>query len=531
MNQITNITSALSNAWVAGTAAFRASYLGTVTPQDYTKYIARIMRYKVLWAMYENTAYSQMHNWAQSYKSEFGLYRYIRAIYNPSHRLGEFWKSHLFAGSLDPAAGDGKAVPSAVPIITDNEKLRPAIATLWQNSNFSLWKDILSLRTSILGDGVLQVIDNPASGKVYIRYTNPSIFRDVLFDGFGNVKGYTIQELRDDPEKSNANATYMEIATRDGDSVVYRTYKNGKLYAWDGLSAEWDVPYGFIPVVWVQHNNVGMDFGQSELFAGLPKFRETDDIASKLSDQIRKLVDAPLFFSGVTQSDLTVTIPSNTVDSPDQGRQTVPAIYASDPSAKVSPMIADLKIGETSAYILDILKKIEDDYPELRTGIDSAGNDVSGRAIRLHRAPIEDKVYLRRVGYDDALMRIQAMAIAIGGWRGYDGFEGFDLDSWSSGDLKHSVGEHYVFRPDPMDHIDEERAFWEVAALAMKAKIPLPVFLEMQGWPKEKIDKIINSAEYQRGQKTADRLADLASAPPTFDKKGKNATNDLAGSS
>ena len=79
---------------------------------------ARNMRYRILWAMYENSAYRNLHHWSKSYKVAYGLYRYIRAIYNPSYRLGEFWKAHLLAGKLDADAGDGEAVPSALPIIT-----------------------------------------------------------------------------------------------------------------------------------------------------------------------------------------------------------------------------------------------------------------------------------------------------------------------------------------------------------------------------------------------------------------------------
>src|SRR5574338_1275075 len=127
-----NLFSRLWSATMAGYKAFQQKFMGAelLFSDDYTGFESRKLRYAILWSMYENTAYAKIHTWGDLYKTEYGLYRYIRNIYNPSYRIGEFWKAHLLGGSLDPEAGDGKEIPSALPIATDNESLRPALAQL-----------------------------------------------------------------------------------------------------------------------------------------------------------------------------------------------------------------------------------------------------------------------------------------------------------------------------------------------------------------------------------------------------------------
>ena len=118
---------------MAAYRAFREPQLVTepVDAEDFADFEARRLRYAIYWSFFENTAYRDIRAWSHSYKIRHGLYRYIRNIYNPAHRLGTFWQTHLMGGLLDPQAGDGEGVPSALPIETENEALRAAIAEVW----------------------------------------------------------------------------------------------------------------------------------------------------------------------------------------------------------------------------------------------------------------------------------------------------------------------------------------------------------------------------------------------------------------
>lgn len=499
-----------------GFKAFRTAFMDADLMQqedDYTSFDGRRMRYEVLWAYYRNTAYQDAHKWARAMRAEYGLYKYIRNIYNPANRLGEFWKTHLLGGSLDLAAGDGSRVPSALPIATDNEALRPAISQVWRWSNWQTNKNVLSLWGAILGDTAIKISDDPVRRKVYLKLVHPGTIKEVTLDDFGNVKGYTIEYQRADPRSPARTVTYTETAGRDGDNVVYRTLLNGSLFAWDGDVAEWMEPYGFIPLVMIQHNVCGGTWGESEINAGLAKFRETDDLASKLSDQIRKVVSAPMLIAGIDKRQAVdqVSGREKTTTNPQPGREELPYLYGPI-GASATPMVAPLDIQATAAYIESILKTIEKDYPELALDFGNVQGDVSGRALRVNQQPVVTKVLDRRVNYDDAIVRAQQMAVAIGGFRGYgESFSGFGLDSYVSGKLDHSIGERPVFAQDAYDQVEFDQAFWTAAAAAKNAGVPISLYLRRAGWSDEEIAALEASPEHQAkmaGLKTAALLAD-----------------------
>lgn len=494
-----------------GYNAFRAAYLGTdqVNLQNFGNFEARKVRYSLLWAMYENTAYDELHRWSQSYKDQYGLYNFIRAIYNPTNRIGEFWKSHLWGGSLDAEAGDGKEIPSALPILTKRDALRPAIAQVWQWSNWEIRKDIYSLWGTVMGDGFIKVVDDADLQKVYLSIVHPSQIADLVTDAWGNVKGYVIEYEREDPKENSKFSeqkkmvTYREVAWRDGQSVRYETYLNNDLYAWNGKEAEWDVPLGFVPLVFMKHNDVGLDYGWSEIHAGLPKFREVDDQASKLNDQIRKVVEGAGIMAGVNKPTPEEQEQMD-LEARKLGRDEAPMYWTTNTDAKYIPLVAPLDIAQVAANIQNLLKEIERDYPELNSDIHNITGDISGRALRINRAPIEDKVSQRRPNYDNALVRAQKMALTIGGIRGYDKFKGITLDSFKKGDLDHSIGARPVFAKDPIDDLEVQSAFWLAAAQAKSAGMPLESFLEENGWAKDKIARVMARIAENRKQIAAE---------------------------
>ncbi|KKM01439.1 hypothetical protein LCGC14_1794440 [marine sediment metagenome] len=425
---------------------------------DFNDWDSRRLRYDINWAFYENTAYIEMasRNWPKGYKTQFGLYRYIRNIYNPSYRIGEFWKAHLWAGALAD-------IPLVFPDGVNDDDLKAAIMQIWQWSNWQVKKDIVPLYGAVMGDVGILIRDDTLHKKVFFDIIHPGNIAAVELDAMGNVKGYEIQEERPDPRAiTDQSVIYTEIAVRDGDEVNYTTLLNGKPWAWNGekLGSSWSRPYGFIPLVLIQHNNVGLEWGWSEIHPGQSKFREIDDQASKLNDQIRKITDPIWVFFGVTkpedsptftESRLTGTAAAN---RPEPGREEANALYGAADGSAV-PLVAPLDIEAVIANIQNLTKEIERDYPELRVlALDEAGGNISGRALRLARQPAETKVNQRRPGYYDALVRAQQMAVAIGGFNKYEGFGGFDLNSFERGLLNHSIGQMPIFAVDPMDALE-----------------------------------------------------------------------------
>ncbi len=469
-----------------GLRAFREEFVSAsvFSEEDFSDPEARKVRYDILWAAYESTVYRSIHPWAATYKTRYALYRYIRNIYNPAYRLGEFWKAHLWGGQLDAEAGEA----GALPIVTSNETLRPAIADVWRWSNWATRKDIVSLQGAIHGDIVLRVIDNVALGKVYIESVFPGVVTSLTKDPFGNIKGYTIEEDRQSPN-NNMTVTYKETAERDGQDVIFKTYMNDAPYAWNGEKSEWREPYGFVPMVHIQHNDVGLDWGWSELHPSRSKMHELDDLASLLSDQIRKSVNAKWFFTGTKASSPNTTMTTTeTTARPEPGREEETALYSSDPNSKAFPLVAPVDIEGAILHITEILKDLERDYPELKFDALRSLGDISGKALRIARQPAETKVLQRRANYDDGLKRAIQMAVSIGGLRGL--FSGFNLDSYRGGALEFEFGKRNVFTADILEEHEENRAFWEAVKLAGEAGMPLLAYLELAGWSKEDLERV-----------------------------------------
>lgn len=431
---------------------------------DFNDWDSRKLRYDLGWAYYENSVFvevaSNFRDWVKGHKTQFGLYKYIRNIYNPSYRLGEFWKAHLWAGALAD-------IPLVFPEAVNDEALTEAIMQIWAWSNWETKKDIVPLYGSVMGDVGILIVDDMEHGKVFFDVVHPGNIAFVEKDTMGNIKGYEIQEERQDPRTTReVSVTYTEIAIRDGENVVYTTLLDGKPWAWNDIGSTWTRPYGFVPMVLIQHNDVGLEWGWSEIHPGQSKFREVDDIASNLDDQIRKITHPFWLFAGVSNPENSPTVSEGNLtgtaalNKPQPGREQQNALYTADSDAKAQALVAPLEIEEVSNHIMTIVKEIERDYPELRLMAldDEAGGNISGRALALARQPSETKVKQRRAGYYNALVRANQMAVAIAGFNGYEDFGSFDLGSFARGLLDHSIGKMPIFAVDPLDEIELKAA-------------------------------------------------------------------------
>ena len=474
---------------MTGLRAFREAFLSADVqdPGDWQDFGARQMRYALLWSLYENTAYRSIHSWATAYKSTFGLYKHARNLYNPAYRLGEFWKTHVWGGALDLEEGRG----GALPVVARYDPLRKAIAQIWRWSNWQIKKVVCTLWGSVLGDVGIKVIDDTDRHKTYLELVHPATLADVQMDPFGNVKAYTIRETRTHPLNPSQQVTYTETAERGaGEEVIFRTCLNGQPYPWNGQAAEWVEPYGFIPLVVIQHNNVGLDWGWSELHPALAKIREVDDLASLLTDQIRITVKAPWLFTGADKAKNPIQVAGrdSTDDIPEPGREEMLILYAKDPATKAQALIANLDIAGVLAHIEALLRELERDYPEMRFDNLRLTGTVSGRTLQVARQPVETKVLQRRAIYDDALVRAQNMAVAIAGYRRQ--VEGFGLGSYAAGQLDHHIDARPVFDVSQADRDEEEAAFWTNAGLALEAGMPLEIYLRRHGWHEHTVQAV-----------------------------------------
>lgn len=477
----------------AGIKSFREAYVSapSIDADDFNSFAARRVRYEVNWAAYENTLYRKLlHSYSQAYLNQYGLGKYTRSLLSPVYRAVEFYKATIYGGALSRnASNDG-----AIPIDTANDPLRPAIAKLWLDSNMQALKDILPMWGAALGDVGIKIFDDETRGLVRLELVHPSTIADLELEG-GIVKGYCLQEERYE-ESSGKEMTYTETCERgEGETVIFKTYAGskgtgGKPYAWDGHEAEWIMPFGFVPFVAIQHNNVGLDWGWAEMHAARSRCNEVDDIASMVDDQIRKSVNVFSLFSGVKKSEISPSAITSdaTADKPEPGREEMKALCVGDANAKWTPMVFPVDIVAASAQIDKIMAGLEKDYPEIRDDIFEANARVVG--VVLSRQKVERKVIQRRQNYDAGLVRAQQMAIAISGWRGYKGYEGFDLTSYRAGKLDHAIADRPVFAVDTTSLLTAKKLEWETVNAAVLAGVPIESALrDVLGWGDEQIQK------------------------------------------
>lgn len=484
--------SRIGSAMKAAMVSFKKSYFDTLDEDAWTGFDARRSRYSIFWGYYENTAYDTIHTWAKTLKFNYRLYESIRNLVSPGFVVAEFFKDHVFGGILDPEAKD----TGAIPIYTDDESLRLAIADIWKYSQWPRNKNLFVLKGSIYGDVGLRVVDTRS--RVYLEIIDPALVKNVELDAFGNVRAYTLEYSRLHPDNEHNTVTYREEVARDGEFVTFETFMNDSPFAYPdnidrtGTPREsWKEAYGFVPFVWIKHIDVGEDFGWSEFYPGLSKFRELDDQTSLLSDQIRKTIRPAWLIKGAKPSDMTFPETNPTTRHPQPQRQETNLVYAHSSDVELEPWIAKLDISGAIENIKQLQEALERDYPELALHrLRTEGNVISGRALRIAQMPAETRVAERRGVYDNALKTGLQMAMSIGGFRGI--YSGIDLNSYRQGKLDFKISEREIFKVDPMDQSEINKEFWEAAKMAVDAGVSLPGYLEHAGYTEEDISTLLS---------------------------------------
>lgn len=442
----------------------------------------RLARYERHWALFNNTAYDDISSYVRAYPLKHKLYKKTRGLRNPLISYANFWQANIWGGSLDANAGDGSNIPSAIPIITNNDDLRPAIAQVWKWSNWGQKKQVATLYGAVLGDTFIEVVDNPVARKVYLKVRWPGDVKRVEWDDFGNIK---MIEFEYQYEDNGISYTYGEKIEHpsyhnEGNYTIFRTYKNNEPWAYDGYASVWEVPYDFVPIVHIPFVDAGVGWGMVRFESISRLIDEASAKASIINDQLSKELNPPLVTYGILARNLTF---STTDDD-------VPMIEVSSPpsEAKIDQLIYDMNIDSALASLQDDLVYIREMLPELQLVFDLRSG-LSSQTLEVAYAPLIAQVEAVRANYNSGIVRAHNMAMAIGGIRGYsDAFSGIGLDSYSRGLLDHSVGDRPVLPYGNAQEVNERKMRWDMAAVAASVGLPMPTIArEILGWDNERI--------------------------------------------
>lgn len=461
----------------AGWYAFNERALIPTADYPWDDYNPRQFRYAMYKAYDTNTAYDAVTHFANQLKVSGKLYKHIRGIYNPVSRLRESYVDKLYGGALDFETLEGGAIPLVFVDASNPDTLRNAIRNLWLWSNMRLNKD-LYVRTGVtLGDVAWKVVDDPAKGKVRLEVLHPGKIKDVTLDAVHNVKAITIEYERTDKD-TGRNYVFTEMI----DGEWFRTFRDGQPYAYtvdgDGQAvAEWRNPYGFVPVVLVQHCNVGMTWGANAFYAQVGKIDELNDAASLLGDSVRKAINPMLRAIGFKAGANIIFDTSN--------RDELPVLYGPEGSS-IEPLTPQIDIAAAGANIDRLLLELERDLPELALHRLREGGQLTAPGVRAAYADAIGRYKSAMSAYDDGLIRAQKMALSIGGFRGYEGFKGITLDSYARGELEHYIRDRAIIE-DQMSKQERIAALQGLPAEPAKARL----ILQEMGYSQQQIDEVV----------------------------------------
>lgn len=485
---------AIGAGFNAGRQAFigyNQEALAPLSAYQWDAYASRLFRYMHYRHYYNNTVYSELESYAFQHKkkSNQGLYRFVRPVYNPAARGIDLYPSKVYGGQLDTE----ELTRGAIPLILKSEAQKRAIRQLWQWSNWGVGKSLYVTTGAMLGDVFIKIVDEPDKGRVRMEPQIPDIYSELEFNAVGSVTRYVIEYSRCDL-KDGRNYDYKET----GDKEWFRVYEDKKLVK------EWRNEYGFVPVVHVPHKlTVGAKMGTSSIHKVLWKIDEINSAASSVNDQIRKVVNPIIHAKGL----------SGSIEKPitdDKGQY---VLLQTGNDVDMIPLVVDLNIADASANVDQMLMEIERDMPELSLHRIRESGQATAPGVRAAYSDAIDLINEAAGLYDDGLIRAHQMAMSIGGMRKYQDFESFNLDSYDKGDLDHSIA--------PRDIIDDSLSQYEKVSFLMQAftldnRAEQEMVLKELGYSQNDIDTVegkateIDTVNQQRDFENKQLEADIA---------------------
>lgn len=449
--------------------------------------------FELLWAYYlNNSLYDEATRIMRQVVSNGEP---VKPLRNPANRVVEFYAMTIWAGNL----------PKALPIVADNDKIIDPIYELWQWSNWSQKKQAAIRQFAATGDMFIKVSQRE-DGRPYLKTIKAQEVSNLELD----ERDYITKIRIDTPiNKSILKRTRTEYWTLDGVTVWEHNRGDapieqlGEPLADDTMTMA-ETGIDFIPVAFGKFRDVGELHGQGAFVHALDKIDEINRTATRLNATAFKnskvlwavmanASDAngrPLPAPKMTGSDGTTQL--NIADLERDTMVTLPGAQS------IESLIPNLPYDKILSVLQDSMEDLRADLPELLYWdmSDTVSKDASGASIRTRLASALSRASEARGNAERVLVRAQQMALTIGQaagiWKG--------LGTYEEGALDHTFAERDILALDSDVKAAIEKSTWDAAKVAQSVGVPLDVFLMRQGWAKQDIDAIVNSADYRNRQ-------------------------------
>jgi hypothetical protein len=412
--------------------------------------LSRNQMYALNWAYFDGSAFNAAWKRQGVFKNQ-RVYNDTRLVFKHVASIGTFYQSLVYQG---PLATDGKRLPDgslgAIPIDPQtgdkkqDEAIRAAIAEEWSRWNWQHTMTLRPLYTSVLGDVLTEIRDDPSRHSVQPEHIWPGHVVDLVLDSVGNVKAYVL-EYRTTIIENGQEQTIL--FRKEVDKASFRYYRDDR--PWTEADrhgdAEQENPYGFVPAIWDRHKVVWDTATGTISPRGLSAFEDSRQALNELNSMLSHAMD---YQSKQFAAPIGVRGTSGSAQFTPEQREKL-RLYELGENGGFDVLQFD--IGQT----LELLKWIKDgileENPEASFYHDLREmTSLTGPAVERALGDAVSRVNLARAGQDPNTVKLHQMATAIAGYRLSRGdwenptprdkvFAPFDLDSYKDGALDMTI--------------------------------------------------------------------------------------------
>lgn len=465
-------------------------------------YSARLEQYRLGWSAYSNEVFSALNAWG-THATSAGLYAKTKGFYNPTTRLCDFNVGHVFQGVL---TDDGARLPDgemlAIPLSKDTPKeVRIAIAQLWQWGNWQQGMNLWVLFGASMGDSFVEGLEDVDSGRVWPEVVPPAFITDFELKR-KNVVSYT-KEFQYYDRADKRSYTYKKTVTKER----IETFRDGEPFGYDGNESSYDNPFGFVPLVYNPHRDLGSVPGAPAIRCW-NKIEHLNSLATRLYRFIEIQSQSPQLLLGDVEVDPLTFDATKGTDSDIK-------LLRMKGQGSVHTLSGNLDLAATEKRLESLIAEIEHDHPEvvMYDKLRSMG-EVSGVAVERLMGDVRGHVQRARAGYDSATIRIFQMLLSMGGMRANERRGGwrnltdqqkkflpFDLASYERGLMDFSIDPRPLVPVTAMETAAIETARYGAIKAGIDAGEPLFYQLEQKGAEKKDINRL------KKAQQDADLMS------------------------
>lgn len=397
--------------------------------------------YRVLYAYYQqNGLYTYLESALRETRAMARLN--LKPLRNPAWRVTEFYASKLWPGAL----------PGALPMEAEDERVIGAVHQLWEWSNFSAQKQRWARWFAIFGDWFIKVETRGvgADGRVYLRLLRPEYVTDFEVD----ERGFVTWLRLDVPylDERGRELTYTETWSK-ADQLLRRW--EGHIRGVDAdlahlPQADDEVPFrqihgeDFVPIVYQPFRDDGGGRGSGAYSAQLDKIDEANRQATRLAQILFRYNRAvwALVTDGKDAAGKPLPPPQlgETVTVEDDSLMVLP------PGSDVKSMVPAIDYVAALSVLQDQVAELTRDLPELAYYDLRDVRELSGRAVRFLLDDLISRVIEARGNAESGLIRAQEMAMTVGKNLGLSDFAA--LGEWEAGALAHRFLDRPILPPD-----------------------------------------------------------------------------------